>query len=102
MKSLYSIVGMKYRDAEALVASLPVGEPLHLIREPTNKHDPGAVQVWARGRHVAYLKATQARPLAMAMDEQIKKVKITPLSFMRPAKLVRSPNSNYPMAEVEE
>ena len=63
-KAIYSIVGMKHRDAEQFVASLPVGEPLRLVREPTNEVDPNAVQVWARERHVGFIKAAQARTLA--------------------------------------
>jgi hypothetical protein len=67
-KSLFALVGMKHRGTEALVASLPQGEPLTLIREPDNKFDPNAVQVWARGLHVGYISAKQVKPLAMAMD----------------------------------
>jgi hypothetical protein len=68
MKTLVALVGMKHRGTEALVASLPHGEPLTLVREPTNRFDPGAVMVFARGQHVGYIKASQARPVAMAMD----------------------------------
>ena len=68
MKTLVALVGMKHRGTEALVASLPQGEPLTLIREPNNDFDPNAVQVWARGKHVAYLKASQVRPVAIALD----------------------------------
>ena len=68
MKSLYALVGMRHRGTEALVASLPQGEPLTLIREPDNKFDPNAVQVWARGQHVGFIAAKQVKPLAMAMD----------------------------------
>ena len=66
------MVGMKHRGTEALVASLPQGEPLTLIREPDNKFDPNAVQVWAQTAdgpvHIGYVRASQVRPLAMAMD----------------------------------
>lgn len=64
----YILVGMKHRNAEELVASLPSGEPLTLVRERTNAHDPFAVQVWAREQHVGYVRATQVRPLTIAMD----------------------------------
>ena len=65
----YAIVGMKHRGAEALVASLPPDEPLLLIREPDNKFDPNAVQVWARGRHVGYVPKTQNAVLAKFIDD---------------------------------
>ena len=70
MKTLVALVGTKFRGEEmmALLASLPQGEPLTLIREPTNKYDSNAVQVWARGHHIGYVKGNQNRDLAMAMD----------------------------------
>jgi hypothetical protein len=70
MKTLVALVGTKHRgkEMEALLASLPQGEPLTLIRERGNKHDPFAVQVWAREQHVGFIKATQVKPIALAMD----------------------------------
>lgn len=71
MKSLYALVGMKHRGTEEVVAALPQGEPLTLRREPSNPYDKFAVQVWARGQHVGYVKASQVRPVALAMDTKI-------------------------------
>ena len=47
MKILVALVGTKFRGPEmvALLASLPQGEPLALLREPDNKFDSAAVQV---------------------------------------------------------
>lgn len=73
MKTLVALVGMKHRGTEALVASLPQGEPLTLIRERHNDFDPNAVQVWARDQHIGYLRATQVRPIAMAMDAALER-----------------------------
>src|SRR5579872_505424 len=79
MKAIYTLVGMQHRDAESLVKSLPAGEALLLIREPTNAIDPHAVQVWARGVAVGYVgrgkapgpkykPGTENVPLAEHMD----------------------------------
>jgi hypothetical protein len=68
MKTLVALVGMRHRKTEALVASLPNGEPLILKREPLNPYDCNAVQVWARGTHVGYVPMKQNKPLAIAMD----------------------------------
>lgn len=114
MKALYSMVGMQHRDAVAFVSSLPRGEPLTLIREPTNQYDPNAVQVWARDRHVGFVKATQARALAMRIDRDGQ-------PFARPEPVTDKPSTNesvqlfmsmkaklattadrWPMIEVEE
>lgn len=114
MKALYALVGMKHRGTEALVASLPQGEPLTLIREPDNRYDANAVQVWARQQHVGYVKGSQVRPLAIAMDadrdrraapllEQARaEGKVGALvPNQRPARLAID-GGKWPMVEVEE
>lgn len=70
MKTLVALVGTKYRGPEmvALLASLPQGEPLKLVRESDNRFDRNAVHVWAREKHIGYVKGSQNRDLAMAMD----------------------------------
>ena len=68
MKSIYVVVGMKHRGTDEIVASLENGEPAELIREPDNAYDSNAVQVWATGVHVGYVKGTQARKLGPEMD----------------------------------
>lgn len=68
MKSLYNLVGMKYRGTEAIVAAMAHGAPLLLLREPDNPHDPAAVAVHAGGLHVGYVKGTEAAGLARQMD----------------------------------
>jgi hypothetical protein len=72
-KTLVALVGTKFRGEEmvALLASLPHGEPLTLIREATNRFDPAAVQVWARGQHLGFIKSTQVRPIAARMDRKL-------------------------------
>lgn len=69
-KVLYGLVGMQFRPPEvkAYFAKLPNGSPLTLIREPNNPHDPNAVQVWSGDVHIGYVKGSQVKPLALAMD----------------------------------
>lgn len=70
MKQLVALVGTKFRgdDMVKLLASLPQGEPLTLVRDPTNSFDTAAIQVWARGHHIGYVKSSQNLDLSMAMD----------------------------------
>lgn len=93
MKALYALVGMQHRGQTALVRSLPDGEPLTLVREPNNEYDALAVQVWARDVHVGYIKGTQVRPLALAMDAR-------PVE-RAPAKLSTRNGERWPMVEVD-
>ncbi len=68
MKQIYTMVGMKFRGTEAIVAAMMAGESLTLQREPNNAHDPNAVAVYSGELHVAYVKGTEARALALQMD----------------------------------
>jgi hypothetical protein len=95
MKSLVALVGTQYRgdEAKALLPALPQGEPLTLIRELDNKYDQAAVQVWARGVHIGYLKAGQNRKCAFRMD-------LDPSLSPMAAKLAID-GGKWPMVEIE-
>ena len=66
----YLIVGMRYRGMEDFVKGLPAGEPLVLAREPDNKYDFRAVQVWARGKMVGYISKEQNFALSKFIDNE--------------------------------
>jgi hypothetical protein len=72
MKKRYLIVGMQHRGAEAIavVADLKPNEGMRIVREPTNPADRNAVQVWAHGLHVGFVKGTQCAELARWMDDR--------------------------------
>jgi len=67
-KSLFTIVGMKYRGTEALVASLQRGDAIALRRDPHNQHDANAIEAWYGGTHIGFIKADEAKVLAEWMD----------------------------------
>ena len=68
MKQIYSMVGMKHRGTERLVADMKRGTVLTLIRAPDNPHDANAVEIYHDGQHIAFIKATEAGELASWMD----------------------------------
>lgn len=74
-RNLYAIVAMQHRskaagfDVPAFVRSLPPDEPVLLIREPDNKYDSRAIQVWARCVFVGYIPSTQNKILAKVIDD---------------------------------
>jgi hypothetical protein len=98
MKATYSIVGMKHRGTEKLLASLPRHEPLSLVREPTNEHDPNAVKVMHGGTHIGYLAAKQIVKFVKWFDT-LRSVKGNGYAY--PAVLVFD-GGGWPLAEVEE
>ncbi|GAB6121022.1 HIRAN domain-containing protein [Dysgonomonas termitidis] len=52
--------GIYYRsyNAKYVARYLRVGDPVHLKREPTNKHDHFAVKVISKGEHIGYIPAS--------------------------------------------
>lgn len=102
----YSIVGMNFQKAEAIVAALQPGTPVKLIREPTNKYDANAIAVWVDGKHVGYIPSKQNKVLAAFMDQT--DLPLMAFDSAKPegktldATFVRSPNSGYPQVEVVE
>lgn len=70
----YAIVGMQFREKEgipanAILKEIPPDEPCVLVREPGNKYDRNAVQVWVRGQHVGFIPKTQNAVLSKFIDE---------------------------------
>lgn len=109
MLSLIALVGTKFRGADIirLVASLPNGEPLTLIREHGNEFDPNAVQVWARGQHVGYLKGSQNKSIAMAMDRAQKLAEVhdnvvSISGHVTTPAVLRVTADRWPMVEIDE
>lgn len=106
MKGLYGLVGMKFRTPADRVhlATLPNGSPLVLKREPNNEFDPFAVQVWSGEHHIGYIKGSQVRPLAMAMDAMPSTIDGQPNESalpVMPGKLAID-GGKWPLVEVEE
>lgn len=97
---LIALVGMKHRGTIGVVAALPNGADLELVRETDNKFDPNAVQVWANGQHVGYLAAKQVRPIALAMDAKAATFPLGGERMRLAAKLHRSSADRYPLVEV--
>lgn len=73
-RNLYAVVGMGHRDkseginVEAFLRSLPNDHPVVLVREPQNKFDRNAVQVWVGGRHVGFVPKTQNAVLSKFIE----------------------------------
>lgn len=70
----YAIVGMPFREKEgipanAILKEVPPDEPCVLVRDPENRYDRNAVQVWVRDQHVGFIPKTQNAVLAKFIDE---------------------------------
>lgn len=49
------IAGAQYADGYKIWPIFNIGDQLSLIPEPTNPHDPNAVQVWYAGNRLGYI-----------------------------------------------
>jgi hypothetical protein len=61
------IAGWRHYDG-GLLWELPPGTPLRLVREPDNKHDALAVQVWVNDRMVGFVPRAANVDVAWALD----------------------------------
>lgn len=101
---------MNWQKAEEFVAALPVGTAVKLIREPKNPVDPLAVAVVIEGRKVGFVPRAQNLALGQMIDQHGKNLdSAIAMAFDESggpvraidAKFFRSPNSGYPMVEIE-
>lgn len=62
------LAGFRYYDGPELWNELRVGDPLDLVREPGNPHDPHAVRVHWHGRMLGYVPRRENGRLAAQLD----------------------------------
>ena len=113
----YSIVGQEHLNLDPYLTGILPGTPVTLVREPTNRFDPNAIQVWIDGKVVGYIpKATNADlarridatgpffidyVLTTARDKKLALDSMSPKTRVIGAIFARSPNSSYPQVEVK-
>ena len=71
---IYSIVGMQFRNADWLHKEPPKDPAVTLKREPSNKYDTNAIQVWADDQHVGYIPKKDNVGLSKSMDKDGKDI----------------------------
>lgn len=104
MPKNYSIVGTQNYVDERFMMELKPGTPVLLVREPTNQYDPAAVAVFIDGKRIGYIPKKQNGVISQFIDQQGRTETIAQDSALHrtlPAKFIRSPNSGFPMVEVE-
>jgi HIRAN domain len=62
------LAGFQYYEGKALWAQMKRGDPLALIREPDNPHDPLAVRVEWNGHKLGYLPRRENQAVARQLD----------------------------------
>jgi hypothetical protein len=60
--------GLAHHEAKAVWDRLKVGDPLELVREPSNVHDPNAVRVDWNRRALGYIPRGENEPVARQLD----------------------------------
>ena len=78
------LAGFRYYEGKQLWSEMKVGDPLQLIREPDNAHDPNAVRVEWQGHKLGYVPRADNEALAKFMDRGSKaEARITRLKKSR-------------------
>ncbi len=62
------LAGFQYYEGQALWEMLRVGDPLALVREPRNAHDPNAVRIEWRGEMLGYVPRRENSDVARQID----------------------------------
>lgn len=62
------LAGAQYYAVAELLPEMRPGDALTLVREPGNRHDPGAIRIEWRGRKLGYLPRAANREAAAALD----------------------------------
>lgn len=62
------LAGFQYHQGETAWFHLRPGQPLHLVREPYNRHDPRAVAVYWRETKLGYVPRTENTAVAQLLD----------------------------------
>lgn len=68
LEATFLIAGLQHRCSKAALEQFRENDSVVLVREPSNPHDPNAVQVRRLGRHVGYLPRDLAMQVAPCMD----------------------------------
>ena len=79
------IAGFQYYDGPDAEPLLEAGMPLQLNREPHNRYDGNAIEIWSGDAKLGYVPRSGNIPIARLMDEGVKVqagiLEIDPLSF---------------------
>lgn len=114
----YSIVAQTKLGLDSHLVGILSGTPVVLVRQPENRYDENAVMVLIDDKHVGYIPRAQNTALAYHIDwkgrdyqQFVVRANAKPGDtvdgdlVVRKAidgKFVRSPNSAYPMVEIED
>jgi len=62
------LAGFEYHRAPAIWCFMQEGDPLRLVREHLNPHDPNAIAVWFKNEKLGYIPKKENATLAQLMD----------------------------------
>ena len=67
--SVFPVAGFSYYDGPALLDRLRPGDPVTLVRELDNPHDPRAIRIEALGHRVGYVPRSENQPLVRLLEQ---------------------------------
>jgi CpXC protein/HIRAN domain len=64
----FFVAGFPYHEGPRLIDRLTAGDPLRLVREPDNPHDPRAVAIYNQDDRIGYVPRERNREIADRLD----------------------------------
>jgi hypothetical protein len=82
----HAIAGTYHAVDADYLASLDEGEPLRLVREPTNKYDPHAVRIDHGEQKLGYVPALYSQMVSALIDSKLVRLTATVGDTITPKK----------------
>jgi hypothetical protein len=67
--NVFPVAGFGFHEGPEIIRRLQPGDELMLVPEPHNPHDPRAIRIEARGRHIGYVPRSENRPLGRLLEQ---------------------------------
>ena len=65
----FRVAGLAYYEVEAVIQRIQPSDTLRLIAEPTNPHDPFAVEIWHGANKLGYVPRSDNRHLSRLLRQ---------------------------------
>jgi hypothetical protein len=70
--AVFPVAGFAFYEGPKVLDRLQPGDPLALVAEPGNRHDPRAIRIEAGGRHIGYVPRSENGPIGRLLAQGVR------------------------------